>query len=116
MNSEFKTPSRAMAALITVVLLLLFAVSYIAPLLNVSWLKADAEFDEALKQTLLTLLVLAIGYYLGSSRGSVDSGDALRKQLDKVTDAKMPPPATLPLAPVKIDDSTPIRVDDGSKP
>lgn|SRR4051812_4029 len=69
---NFKTPSPRMAAFIVVVLLALFAFTYLAPALNVSWLRSDVQFDEALKQTLVMLLVLGVGYYIGSTKGSED--------------------------------------------
>lgn len=88
----FKTPSRFMAAMITSVLLLLYAISYLAPALQVSWIKSDAKFDAALQQTLLLMLTLSIGYYIGSSKGSADANDVMRAQVA----ANIPPPAPAP--------------------
>ena len=105
-QTTFKTPSRLMAAVIVCTLLALFSISYLAPFLNVSWLNPAGKPSEALQQNMLMLLVLGVGYYIGSSKGSADNGDAIRQQLDKAT----PPAASVIAAPVKIDDSTPIAV------
>lgn len=110
----FKTPSRFMAGLITVVLLALFGISYLVPALKVDWLVHDAKFDAGLQQTLLTLLVFAVGYYLGSSKGSADANDVMRAQVV----ANIPPPAPAPppvaspgpIAPAPVAPTAPVAV------
>lgn len=77
---NFKTPSRAMAAAITLWLMALFTLSYLVPMLNVSWIKTNAEFDTGLQQTLLVLLVAAIGYYINTSKSSEDKNETIRQQ------------------------------------
>lgn len=72
---NFKTPSRVMAALISLILLGLFGFVLLAP----AFLK-DVEFDEALKQTLLTLTVIAVGYYLGTSNASHTKDETIAAQ------------------------------------
>lgn len=117
MNS-FKTPSRGMAALITIVLLLLYSISYLAPALDVNWLRKDPKFDAGLQQTLLMLLVLSIGYYIGSSKGSAEANDAIRAQVANATPPIAPlalstlaPAAPPPFAPPAGDPFAPPLVD-----
>lgn len=78
--TEFKTPDPRMAGFITVVLLTLFAFSYVVPVLNLPWIKDGAEFDPALQQNLLLLLVLAVGYYIGSTKASEDKNAVIATQ------------------------------------
>lgn len=79
-EAGFKTPSPKMAAAIVCVLLALFSFTYLVPVLNVPWLRADAQFDEALKQTLIVLLVGGVGYYIGSTKGSDEKNETIRQQ------------------------------------
>lgn len=91
-----KTPSRAMAATITLILLLLFAASYIAPYLKVDWLHSETKPDPALQQNLLLLLGISVAYYIGSSKGSADANDAIRAQVVPPPPAAPAPPAPAP--------------------
>ena len=66
---NFKTPSRRMAAAIALILLALFAAVLLAPM----W--REIKFDPAMVNTLITLVVIAVGYYLGSSNSSQAKDD-----------------------------------------
>jgi glucose dehydrogenase len=68
--TKFKSPSRFMAGLISLVLLALFGIVLLAP---IAW--QGITFDPALVQTLLTLTVLAVSFYLGSSNSSQAKDD-----------------------------------------
>ena len=90
----FKTPPPHMAGFITIVLLTLFAFSYIAPVLEVSWIKSNAQFDQALQQNLLLLLVLAVGYYIGTTKSADDKSETIATQAaTAATLASAVPPA-----------------------
>jgi glucose dehydrogenase len=73
--NTFKTPSRVMAATIALVLLGLFGVVLLAPMFS-----KDISFDPALVQTLLTLTVIAVGYYLGTSNASQAKDETIHAQ------------------------------------
>jgi glucose dehydrogenase len=68
--SKFMTPSRRMAALISLLLLALFGAVLLTPMFF-----KDVQFEPALVQTLLTLVVLAVNFYLGSSNSSQAKDD-----------------------------------------
>jgi len=78
----FKTPSPKMAGFITVILLVLFALVLLAPVIFPGKTK---DFDASLIQTLLVLLVGAVGFYLGSSKSSEDKSAVIAAQV-------VPPP------------------------
>lgn len=59
--------------------------------------------DEALKQTLVTMFILVIGYYFGSSSGSAKKDEVIANQQTALSTG------TGNGQPVKIDDSTPIK-------
>lgn len=84
--TNFKTPSRAMAAVIALVLLALFGAVLLTPMI---WPEKHVEFDPALVQTLLTLTVIAVGYYLGTSSNSQAKDDTIVAQAKA---AVAPPP------------------------
>jgi hypothetical protein len=67
---KFKTPSRPMAAVIVLILLALYGTVLLAPM----FMQAPS-FDPALVQTLLTLIALAVNFYLGSSNSSQAKDD-----------------------------------------
>lgn len=54
-----------MQAFIVVVLLIFYGVALFLPAV-----KPDAELDEAMKQTLLNLVIAAVSYYIGTSAGA----------------------------------------------
>lgn len=91
----FKTPDPRMAGFITLVLLFLFSVSYILPVLNLPWIVKDPKFDQGLQQTLLMLLVLSVGYYIGTSKSSEDKNAIIATQANAAaarTDPDVKPP------------------------
>ncbi len=67
---KFKTPSRPMAAAIVFILLALYGTVLLAPMFGQA-----PNFDPALVQTLLTLIALAVNFYLGSSNSSQAKDD-----------------------------------------
>lgn len=77
---NFKTPDPKMAAFIVLGLLALFAYAFVIPTLNVPWIKENPEFNEGLMQTLQMLLVLGIGYYIGTSKGSEEKNAIIAQQ------------------------------------
>jgi hypothetical protein len=83
----FKTPSPRMAGFLSCGLFFLFAFSYIAPVLNVPWLKQPVEFDQALQQTLLVLLVGAFSYYIGATRSSDLKNETIATQANTIAAA-----------------------------
>jgi hypothetical protein len=72
---QFKTPSRFMAGMITLGMMFLFSAVLLAPLYNPA-----AKFDEALKQTLLAIVMICVGFYLGGSKESSDKNDTIAAQ------------------------------------
>lgn len=72
---KWTTPSPKMASVITLALLAMFAGVLFGPVL---WHKP--EFDAAMVQTLLVLLVGSVGYYLGSSSTSAQKSDTIAAQ------------------------------------
>lgn len=86
----FKTPSPRMAGFLTCGLFFLFAFSYLAPVLDVWWIKQPVQFDAALQQTLLVLFVGAFGYYVGTTRGSDLKNETIAAQASTIAAAKGP--------------------------
>lgn len=88
----FKTPSRFMAGFITVLVLLDFSAILLSPLYA-----PGVEFDDSLKQILFAIVMLAVGFYLGSSKASEDKNETIRQQAAAVvavagTGPGLPPP------------------------
>lgn len=102
-----KLPSAFMQGLIALLLIGNFTFMLIAP----SVIAGYKPPGDALTQTLVNLVILAVGYYLGSSSGSARKDEINATQQDKAMTALAPLAAvpTAPAVPVKIDDSTPIK-------
>jgi glucose dehydrogenase len=79
--NNFKTPSRVMAATIALVLLGLFGVVLLTPMML-----HGITFDPALVQTLLTLTVIAVGFYLGTSNSSQAKDETIAAQAKAAED------------------------------
>lgn len=107
---NFKTPDPRMAGFITITLLFLFAFSYILPVINFSWIVKDPHFDAGLQQTLLMLLVLSVGYYIGTSKASEDKNAIIATQATAAAAAAAPPTDSSGTPIVKVVDSTPVKV------
>jgi hypothetical protein len=106
-----KMPSAFMQGLIALLLIGNFTFMLIAPSVITSYKPPG----DALTQTLVNLVILAVGYYLGSSSGSARKDEINAAQQDKAITALAPTtlvsgPDAAPVA-VKIDDSKPIAVD-----
>lgn len=86
--NTFKTPSRFMAAIITLGLLALYGLVLLTPMLFPG---KGIEFDPALVQTLLTLVVVAVTYYIGTSNASQTKDETIAAQAK----AAAPPDAPL---------------------
>jgi hypothetical protein len=67
-----KTPSRPMAAFITTVLLLMYALLMFAPAI---W--SGVTFDLTLQESLKTFLTIGIGYYIGTSQASAKKDETI---------------------------------------
>lgn len=107
-----KMPSAIMQGLIALLLLGNFTAMLLGPTLFPGYKEPSA----ALTQTLVNLVILAVGYYLGSSSGSARKDEINATQNEKAITALAP---TQPLAEaqiVKIDDRTPVKVDEVKKP
>jgi hypothetical protein len=61
------------------------------------------EVDEALKQTLVTMFILVIGYYFGSSSGSAKKDEVIASQANTLSTGGTG-------NGIKIDDTTPVAV------
>lgn len=88
--TSFKTPSRLMAGIITLVLLSLFGFVLLAPII----LSKPVEFDATLVQTLITLTVLAVSFYISSTNSSQSKDDTIVAQAKAA--AAAPPPGKFP--------------------
>lgn len=77
-----KVDHRVMPAVIALGFMFLFAVVMLAPIV-----KSDIEFDESMKQTLLTLTVAAVMYYIGTSQGSAKKDETIAAQNANVNNA-----------------------------
>lgn len=88
-----KMPSAFMQGLIAVLLLLNFTFMLLAPSIFTNY-QPPAE---ALTQTLVNLVILAVGYYLGSSSGSARKDEINVQQQDKAIAALAPPPDPPPV-------------------
>jgi len=80
MLDKIKAPSAFMQGLIALLLLANFTFMLVGP----SLLGGYKAPGEALTQTLVNLVILAVGYYLGSSSGSVRKDEQSAAQTDKV--------------------------------
>jgi len=101
-----KVPQAFMQGLIALLLIGNFTFMLVAPSIFPSYKPPG----DALTQTLVNLVILAVGYYLGSSQGSARKDELNASQQDKAIVALT---GAAPLAaPVKIDDSTPIKVEE----
>lgn len=101
-----KVPPAFMQGFIALLLIANFTFMLVAP----SVLPGYKAPGDALTQTLVNLVILAVGYYLGSSQGSARKDELNANQQDKAIvalTAAVPAPA-----PVKVDDSTPIKVEE----
>ena len=77
-----------MQAVIAMLLLANFTFMLVAP----SILTGYKPASEALVQTLVNLVLLAVGYYLGSSQGSARKDEINAQQQDKAITALAQPP------------------------
>lgn len=91
--NTFKTPSRFMAGTITLGLLALYGFVLLSPAIFGIWGKPPPEYDPALVQTLLTLVVVAVTYYIGTSQSSQTKDDTIAAQAKA---AAPTPPGTPP--------------------
>lgn len=87
--TNWKTPSRFMAGLITLILLGLFAYVLLSPAI----FGKQVEFDATLVQTLITLTVLAVSFYISSTNTSQAKDETIAAQAK----AAAPTPPTGPL-------------------
>lgn len=106
---KFTVPKAFMQGLIALLLIANFTFMLVAPSLMPGY-KAPGD---ALTQTLVNLVILAVGYYLGSSQGSARKDELNANQQTQAM------AALAPLAGggqdgaaqlVKVDDQTPVRV------
>lgn len=104
--SGFKTPSRLMAGIVSLILLALYGAVLLAPIF---W--PDVKFSESLTTTLQNLTILAVGYYLGSSDGSANKDETIQTQATSAAVKGGSVGSTASPVAVKIDDSTPVAVD-----
>lgn len=88
-----KIPSAFMQGLIALLLLCNFT----AMLLGPSIFSGYKEPSAALTQTLVNLVILAVGYYLGSSSGSARKDEINAQQQDKTIAALALPAAVEPV-------------------
>lgn len=70
-----KVDHRIMPAVITIAFIVLFAIVMLLPAF-----RPNIEFDESMKQTLLTLTVAAVMYYIGTSQGSAKKDETIAAQ------------------------------------
>lgn len=66
------TPNRSMQAFIVIVLLALYATALLLPAFM-----PEVQFDEAMKQTLLNLVIAAVSYFIGTSATSAKKDDTI---------------------------------------
>jgi hypothetical protein len=107
---KITVPKAFMQGLIALLLIANFTFMLIAP----SILPGYKPPGDALTQTLVNLVILAVGYYLGSSQGSARKDELNAQQQDKAMTALAPAAgAQMPVLTdaVKIDDSKPIKVE-----
>lgn len=115
---EIAIPKAFMQGLIALLLIGNFTFMLIAPTIFPQSYKAPGD---ALTQTLVNLVILAVGYYLGSSQGSARKDELNAQQQDKAITmlATAPSPAPAPVdpiapapapVPVVIDDTKPVDV------
>ena len=97
--------SPAVQALIAAALLLMFAGVLFLPALKETF-KVDADT----KQTLFTLVTAVVFFFIGKNTDSVNRDAAITA----AAIAPSPMPPTVPAAPVKVDDSTPIKTQEVS--
>lgn len=110
---DIKPPSALMQGLIACLLMMNFTFMLLAP----SIFPGYKPPSEALVQTLVNLVILAVGYYLGSSQGSARKDEINAAQQDKaLTLAAAPATLPVPAVPVKIDDSTPVKTQEMPAP
>ena len=105
--NNWKTPDPKMAGFITVVLLLLFAFSFVAPVINVGWLIKDVHFDAGNTSTLQNVLLLAIVYYIGTSKSSDDKTAIIATQAATAAAASPNGPTGKPDDPVTVTEAKP---------
>ena len=84
---KLKAPSAVMQAVIAMLLLANFTFMLVAP----SILTGYKPASEALVQTLVNLVLLAVGYYLGISQGSARKDEINAQQQDKAITALAQP-------------------------
>ena len=106
---EIKVPKAFMQGLIALLLIANFTFMLVAPSVMPGY-KAPGD---ALTQTLVNLVILAVGYYLGSSQGSARKDELNATQQTQAMAALAPAAgAQLPVLTdtVKIDSTTPVNV------
>lgn len=104
-----KVPPAFMQGLIALLLIANFTFMLVAP----SVLPGYKPPGDALTQTLVNLVILAVGYYLGSSSGSARKDEINATQQDKALTALAPSTsiaATDTPVAVKIADDVPVKV------
>jgi len=94
---KITVPKAFMQGLIALLLIANFTFMLVAP----SVLPGYKPPGDALTQTLVNLVILAVGYYLGSSQGSARKDELNAQQQDKAITAlaSTPPPDPPPIAP-----------------
>lgn len=100
---KVEIPKSFMQGLIALLLVGNFTFMLIAPTIFPTTYKAPGD---ALTQTLVNLVILAVGYYLGSSQSSARKDEINAQQQDKAMTALAPappPPAPAPIAPTPAD-------------
>lgn len=83
-----KIPNAFMQGLIALSLLANFTFMLVAPSI---WQDHYKDPSAAMQQTLVNLVILAVGYYLGSSSGSARKDEISAAQQDKAITALAPP-------------------------
>jgi hypothetical protein len=80
-----KADHRIMPAVIAAAFIAIFAVVMLTPMF-----KPDVEFDESMKQTLLTLTVAAVMFYIGTSQGSAKKDETIAAQVANANNSATP--------------------------
>ena len=104
MNDDRDLLMRRIAAALAVLIVL----GFFGIMVLLAIVKVPVENKDTLIQ-MVGALILAFGGLMGYLYGSSKSGEAKDRALAAVAAMPVNPPPTVPAAPVRIDDSTPIK-------
>lgn len=104
---KLEVPKAFMQGLIAFLLLANFTFMLIAPTIWNQYKDPSA----AMQQTLVNLVILAVGYYLGSSQGSARKDELSAQQTDKAISALAPTPLGPAPEPTPVTITNPAPVD-----